>query len=173
MPGVKEKKTRKKGITHKRVANKGAATTISHMKHLTGPWNTQKIDAALSMWELRKQGLSYTEIANVFGVSVPTVRRHVEAIYTDRQELLKEAAPEVRDMEVARLDQMYKNLAPGITAGDPQAIAAGLKIMDRRAKFLGLDQPTGVHLTGEVPVFVMPEGYTGPPLGGGGPSDGE
>ena len=51
-------------------------------------------------------------------------------------------AARLRDLEAARLDRLTQALEPGITAGDPRAILAAVRVMERRAKLFGLDAPT-------------------------------
>jgi hypothetical protein len=53
----------------------------------------------------------------------------------------REAAESVRDVELRRLDRMLRGLWNKAVQGDPQAIDRVLKIMQRRAKMLGLDEP--------------------------------
>src|SRR6266568_8631040 len=51
-------------------------------------------------------------------------------------------ADTVRQEELARLDKMYAGLEGKIEGGDLPAIRVGLAIMERRARYLGLDAPT-------------------------------
>lgn len=55
--------------------------------------------------------------------------------------LIRPVADEVRTLELERLDKFLLALWDKIEQGDPIAIDRGLKIMDRRAKYLGLDAP--------------------------------
>jgi hypothetical protein len=54
---------------------------------------------------------------------------------------MQPVADEVRTLELERLDRFLSYLWDKIEQGDPVAIDKGLKIMDRRAKYLGLDAP--------------------------------
>ena len=49
-------------------------------------------------------------------------------------------------MELARLDAMLSALDDKIEAGDTKAIGTALRIMDRRAKYLGLDGPIKIDM---------------------------
>jgi hypothetical protein len=53
----------------------------------------------------------------------------------------KEKAERPRDLEIRRLDALTVALAPGIQSGDVRAILAAVRVMERRAKLLGLDGP--------------------------------
>lgn len=105
---------------------------------------------------LRRCGLSYLQIAEtpwpdgpggmLYGGDRHNARR---AIVAARNDTIKEAADEVRQFEVDRLDMMLAGLAAkGLFDGDTKAVAAGLGIIATRAKLLGLNAPTEVHSTG-------------------------
>lgn len=65
---------------------------------------------------------------------------------------LREPAEEVRQLEVARLDRMMRSLWERVLKGDAVAINACLSIMDRRARYLGLDTPQKHALNAHVAV---------------------
>ena len=81
-------------------------------------------------------------------VSQTTVFKDVQD-FMDRHEkyILKDARKWVR-LEMARLDRMLFILEPKIVEGDIKAIDCALRIMERRAKYLGLDAPEKLALTG-------------------------
>jgi hypothetical protein len=54
----------------------------------------------------------------------------------------QDKAERLRDLEGRRLDQLTVALAPGIRNGEPRAILAAVRLMERRAKLFGLDAPT-------------------------------
>ena len=56
------------------------------------------------------------------------------------RDITKEPAKDVLELEVARLDAMLAGLWEKATDGDDKAVTSALRIMDRRAKYLGLDQ---------------------------------
>lgn len=95
--------------------------------------------------DLRRQGKSYTDIAKELGYSSGSGAHN--AVKKALRKTLKEPADELRKLENARLDAMLLALWPGIEKGDPKAIAAAVKISDRRAKLNGLDAPSGVDVT--------------------------
>jgi len=102
--------------------------------------------------QLKEAGATYEAIADAL------LQRHgAEALpngwdrryaYKDLQRELeklqaenREAAENVRRVELRRLDRMLRGLWKDATEGDTQAIRAALKIMKRRADLLGLDAP--------------------------------
>lgn len=95
---------------------------------------------------LRKHGYTYQKIAETLNISYPYAQRlYVLAI----KRLVKEPAEQMLKLELARLDEL---LVPAMTAatmidshGNPifnkEATDTVLRLMERRAKYLGLDTP--------------------------------
>ena len=54
----------------------------------------------------------------------------------------------VRDMELERCDSMMAGLWEKINKGDPYAVIAAIKVMERRSRLLGLDAPTKQEFIG-------------------------
>lgn len=89
--------------------------------------------------ELRKAGLTLDEIARQVGYrSAASVHN---AIRIAMQQSLQEPADEVRQIELERLDKMHRALWPQAIRGEHGAIDRVLRIMERRAKLIGLDAP--------------------------------
>lgn len=109
----------------------GTATTKYTARKLTAR------EKQLKALELRKRGYSYDQIALSVGYT------HRSAAYKAISSLLgrldREHGPEVLELELARLDDMQRSLATKVLIGDDKAIRTSLRIMDRRAKLLGLD----------------------------------
>jgi len=95
---------------------------------------------------LRMAGHDYRTIAKELGVSIKTAYFDVQrtVVYLAQHERV--LAENVRALELARLDSMQAYLWPAIARGDTFAIGAQLKLMERRAKMLGLDAPTVVEM---------------------------
>jgi hypothetical protein len=74
-----------------------------------------------------------------------------KAIRAALKRTIQEPADELRTLELSRLDDMLKAIAPHVAAGNLTAIDRALKIMERRAKLIGLDAPAKVdqNNTGE------------------------
>lgn len=107
---------------------------------------------------LRKGGASYQEIADALGVSVSTANAYVVDVLKQLKSEVQEEAEDIKALEMMRLDQMWMALEGQIRKGDIKAIDKGIKIMERRSKFLGLDSPVKTAITN-------PDG-TGNPLEG-------
>jgi hypothetical protein len=89
---------------------------------------------------LKIEGHTYTEIAEKLGYSnrasaCSDIRRALEK-HVIEEGLAVEAW---RELELARLDVLQKAIWPEAMEGNPRAIETALKILDRRAKLLGLD----------------------------------
>lgn len=93
---------------------------------------------------LRKAGVSYEQIASALGYASGSGA--YQAVHRALRKMLKEPAEEVRDLEVARLDEMLRALWPGVQAGEPKKVLAALRVMERRAKLLGLDAPAKIDV---------------------------
>jgi hypothetical protein len=86
--------------------------------------------------ELRRAGWSYDDIAEEVGyanrsVAYKAVKRAIAAI-------TRESATELLELELTRLDDMFSGLYEAARAGDNFSVDRALKIMEQRAKLLGL-----------------------------------
>jgi hypothetical protein len=106
--------------------------------------------------ELRAQGATYQQIADtpypggpggtMYNGDRHNCRRAVVAAY---EQTIKEPADEVRQMEIQRLDMILLGLSTkGLFKGNVPVVKAGILVMNRRAKLLGLDAPTEIHQSG-------------------------
>jgi len=114
----------------------------------------------------RRQGKTYRVIASELHVDVKTAYQYVHAYFDELKRLATEELEEVRSLELQRLDWMLARLCKIIDRETYQvfggengedlvsesadetvikAIAAACKLMERRAKLLGLDAPTKVE----------------------------
>lgn len=100
-------------------------------------------DRELQAVELRRQGFTYAAIAKAIGYADHTSAR--AAIQRAMQRALQEPAEELRQIEAARLDYMQEKIWGQVDEGDPRAVQSVLRIMERRAKLLGLDAPTEIN----------------------------
>jgi hypothetical protein len=97
----------------------------------------------LECLNLRLAGYDYNTIAKNVGYQSGSAA--YKAVQRAIMKTLKEPAKEVRDLELQRLDEMMTGLWLTATAGTTEiikmrAIDSILRIMDRRAKYLGLDK---------------------------------
>jgi hypothetical protein len=91
--------------------------------------------------ELRSAGLSFREIARELKVAPATAYKAVARGLAAVNAGCSEQAQELRALEALRLDQMQAALWQQATDGDVRAIDRILRIMERRARLLGLDEP--------------------------------
>src|SRR5262249_5396385 len=98
------------------------------------------IDAALRQTEalrLRQAGNTFAQIAEMLGYSDPSGARN--AVMAALRENVTEPNAEMRALELARLDALHAALWSEALAGDLPTVDRILKLMERRAKILGLD----------------------------------
>jgi hypothetical protein len=89
--------------------------------------------------ELRLMGRTYEEIAKECGYR--SASGAWQAYQRARTEIIIEPLEELRHLELMRLDDALLSISDRAFSGDLPAISTMLKIMDRRAKLLGLDKP--------------------------------
>ena len=100
----------------------------------------------LQALELRKAGATYQAIAEQLGYA--HAKGAYKAVTSALKLTLREPADELRELEVARLDAMLLPLWRRVQSGDEKAVDRVLRIMERRARLLGLDAPTRGELSG-------------------------
>ncbi len=107
--------------------------------------------------DLRKAGASYDAIAQQLrlsgsGSAYKIVQAALKATY-------REPADDVRKLELERLDRLTLALWSRAQQGETEAIDRVLKLMDRRAKLLGLDAPakseSEVRQTGGISTVIL------------------
>jgi hypothetical protein len=96
------------------------------------------------VFELRIQGHTFDQIAGEVGYSGPSGAW--QAYQRIKSETIFESIDEARQLELMRLDEMQLAVWDRAINGDLPAAHCVLKIMDRRAKLLGLDKPEKVEV---------------------------
>ncbi len=96
---------------------------------------------------LRIGGASIREIADLVGLS----KSRVHEILADQcREVREPLREELRALETARYDLYLTKINAALNSGDPElalkAVDRALSVSNRRAKLLGLDAPTRVHV---------------------------
>lgn len=99
--------------------------------------------------KLRLEGKSLSEIAEAVGYANASGAWH--AIQTGLAATLSEPSQELRELELARLDLMWKHTLPKIRKGVASAVLAGIHIVQQRARLLGLYAPKGILVRIENP----------------------
>lgn len=97
--------------------------------------------------ELRKAGATYEVIARQLGYAAPVGAEH--AVKAALKTLLQEPAEEVRKLELERLDALLIKMYSDATRGNQGAVDRVLRIMERRARLLGLDAPVKQDVTSD------------------------
>lgn len=104
------------------------------------------LERQLRALEYRRAGWSYRAIGEKLGVSHVTA---YDDVMGELQRLAKERVnnlEELRELELERLDMLLKGLEPMAKVGNPGAVNSFLKVMERRARLLGLDAPTELRV---------------------------
>ena len=108
-------------------------------------------EKTLKALELRKRGLNYTQIGEKLGCARSTACRYVLSELENLADKCREEAVHVRDLELQRLDDLYLVAYRAIIDGyDLAGIDRCLRIMERRAKLLGLDAAEKVEHSGDL-----------------------
>ena len=95
--------------------------------------------------ELRIAGYGYEAIADKLGYK--STAGAYDAIKSALKRTLQEPADAVRELELKRLDAMMAGIWVSVRNGNLQAIDRALKIMARRAEYLGLDAPAKIDIS--------------------------
>jgi len=95
--------------------------------------------------ELRKAGATYQQIGAQMGVSDVTAYRVIRRAVERLNKLVGDEATGMRRLELERLDQIMLSIWPHVKRGNLQAIDRALKCMERRSRYLGLDQPVKIE----------------------------
>jgi hypothetical protein len=108
--------------------------------------------------ELRESGATWAEIADAIenrhgAEALPNGwdRRYAykdfHRVLGKVQDEVKDRARSVRELEMKRLNRMQRGLWEEATSGDTDAARTVLRLMKRRAKLLGLDEPDELDVT--------------------------
>ncbi|QDK01882.1 helix-turn-helix DNA binding domain protein [Arthrobacter phage Vibaki] len=130
------------------------------------PKTMQRDDRLEKALEMRRYGYTYLQIAEepwpdgpggmLYGGDRHNARR---AIVAARNDTIKEAADEVRQFEIERLDMILMGLAAeGLFEGVPEIVRVGLGVIATRAKLLGLNAPTEINQRGGGNVQLVVDG---------------
>ena len=96
---------------------------------------------------LRSTGASFAAIGKRLGVSKSAAFKAVNTALQALREEITEQAKLLQAQEAERLDQLQLGVWADAIGGNVVAIQTVLRIMERRAKLLGLDQPVKVAQT--------------------------
>jgi hypothetical protein len=96
------------------------------------------------VFELRIQGFTFEQIASEVGYQGASGAW--QAYKRVKESHIFESVDEARQLELMRLDEMMSAIWDRAIGGDLPAASCVLKIMDRRAKLLGLDKPEKIEV---------------------------
>jgi len=101
------------------------------------------IDKEVKVLELRRVGLTWQRVAEEVGYSDHTgaMAAYKRAMKRTQQQ----PADELRFQELDRIDRLQVALWPAAMKGDTRAISTIIRLMERRAKLLGLDMPIKIE----------------------------
>ena len=106
-----------------------------------------KVKAAKAL-ELRMEGKTFEAIALEAGYN--SKQAAYDAVKRSLDAITREPAQDLIRLDLERLDVLWQIQYLNAQGGDVQAMAACMKIMERRAKLLGLDAPVKVEAKTEV-----------------------
>jgi len=101
----------------------------------------------LKALQLRKAGLSYEVIGRQLHCTKQNAYRLVKSALESTRKQCSEETENLRQLEVERLDAMLASLWTPASRGDHASIDRVVKLMERRARLLGLDAPAKVAPT--------------------------
>lgn len=116
------------------------------MPRAHGSKSIKDFERRMQALELRKAGATYDQIAKTCGYTDRTYA--YKAVQTCIKNLIRERSSEVVTIEIERLDAMLLSIWSKVKDGDVAAIDRAIKIMERRAKLLGLDAPIKNEVSG-------------------------
>lgn len=120
---------------------------MARNKNKTSPSTIDaKVRAARAL-ELRMEGMKFDDIANELGYN--SKQAAFDAVSRELKAITREPAEEVLRLDLERLDRMWGIHYLNAQAGDAQALASCMRIMERRARLLGLDAPAKNEITGK------------------------
>ncbi len=105
------------------------------------------LEKQMQALELRKAGVSYVRIAEVLGYASGSGAH--KAVASALKKTLQEPADDLRTLEIERLDAMLSAIWASVKQGQYGAIDRAIKIMERKAKLLGMDAPTKHDVTSD------------------------
>ncbi len=101
----------------------------------TGPAAIDRKHQQAEALRMRRRSKTYAEIADHFGVSRSTAHKMVKDALG---EIIREPAEQVLDFELDKLDKLERKLEAQLKADPDKAVNAYVKVMQHRARLLGL-----------------------------------
>jgi len=106
---------------------------------------------------LRRSGKTYDLISQQLGITPQGAHKAVVRALGKLNAQVVEGAEQLRSLEVQRLDALFDQMYAQAARGNQGAVDRCIRIMERRAKLLGLDLPIDQHEdTTTRPVYKLP-----------------
>ena len=118
------------------------------------PHNVEVTDKERQALELRKAGASFDAIARQLGWADKSGA--YRAVTRALAAVLNEDAEDLRALDAERLDRLLLAVWKPALDGDGKAWDRALRLLDQRARLLGLNAPTQVALKGHVITYEIP-----------------
>jgi hypothetical protein len=131
------------------------------------------------VWDLRIRGKDlqsiadevirrYTEAGRIDEIPPKYDTRHVhqdfKVVLEERKKVEEQDVTDYVRLDASRLDKMLDAIADRVEMGDLDAIETSRRLLERRAKLLGLDGPSRVdHTSGGLPIITVQRVSTPPP----------
>ncbi len=117
--------------------------------------NAEAREHAWQALELRKTGKTYRQIAVRLQCSLSVAHGYVTSALAELRSEVLESARDLREIEIAKLDdlelRLRRRLKPGGSDADCAKLATAiLKISESRRKLLGLDAPQRIEHSGNL-----------------------
>jgi hypothetical protein len=107
----------------------------------TSPRRIRALERRERAMALRVAGKSYADIGAALGVSAQRAYQYVTEELGKAAKRRAESAEAMVRLESDRIDQLWAALWPQCQKGVPRAVEVAVRLLDRRARMLGLDQP--------------------------------
>jgi hypothetical protein len=107
-------------------------------KQKTSPGQLKAEERQVQALRLRLAGVGFPQIAEELKYANRSCA--YAAVMAALEKARGEPAEELRELMLARLDEMLAGVWGAAISGDPDSVSAALRIEERRAKLLGLDK---------------------------------
>lgn len=119
-----------------------------HGRVRTGKWAIKSREIRAKAFELRKMGLSLEAVGQQLGVSRQRAHKLISQSLAELDALNTQTLNELREMDLARLDDALLQMMVQVKCGNQGAVDRMIRILERRAKLMGLDAPARTEMSG-------------------------
>jgi hypothetical protein len=125
----------------------------------TGSRRIQAAERRVQALALRREGATFTEIGEALGINRSAAHKAVSRALDELAQLAEGEVVSLRALELDRLDALQRSIWTQAMDGALPAVDRLLRIMERRAKLLGLDAPVKQQTeeSQQLGVLVLPE----------------